>query len=750
MNHRFLRIALWSGLGVLLTVTGYLVMNTTFMPYDDEGFVLLSLRNYLAGLRLYDDVFSQYGPWPYVYHQLVTTAAGHAELTHAFGRMLTLLHWVIMALLAGGIAWRLARSHVAAGVAALLVFSLTWQTISEPTHPGSLIGMLVAAAAVLISVLPGARRPALIYAGLGLITALLLLTKINVGLLLAAGVGGFAVQHTAWPGAWRRLAWLGTAGLLALPWILLGRQLHLPWALVLAGQFTFAAAGLLWLTPAAAPVPARLSVRAWPAAVFAALAAILAVCGVVVLRGTTLAALVQTVLIDPVRMPAKFVVGTPWYAESLVLAVAGALLVAKAGWDLRHGRPLGAWTRRPLGAWTRRLVGALRAIALGWLVVHAAEWPSYYGIFHFAANCLPLLPVFLVPLDPAKDATQRLALWGVAWIALPQVLHAFPVAGSQLAWATFLVVPLLVAGWWELGRVLPDLVPRAGRRLARGGAWLLAGTAAFTFGLLTQTGWTRYTQSRPLDLPGAEDIRLVGPARQVLRLLTLNASIHADLLITRQGMYSYNLWSGVPTPTAKNATHWFWLLDEPSQREIIGRLEANAHSALIVSHPLDAFMAENHIPMTGPLQDFVTRHYRPLFRYRDFSFLVPEHSEAVPFGQYQLQRADPGDPAVPPLRFQANILLDGAPGGIRLEPIEYGRPQGPDLLTAHTQVIFEPIDRAGRTIGAAIRAPVSHSLRGLYRLTILGPELPPRLPWQEYAIVVRGPDGRLLSESVYF
>ena len=52
MNHRLLRIALWSGLGVVLAVTGYLVMNTTFMPYDDEGFVLLSLRNYLSGLRL--------------------------------------------------------------------------------------------------------------------------------------------------------------------------------------------------------------------------------------------------------------------------------------------------------------------------------------------------------------------------------------------------------------------------------------------------------------------------------------------------------------------------------------------------------------------------------------------------------------------------------------------------------------------------------------------------------------------------
>jgi hypothetical protein len=742
MKHGVLRIALWSVLGVLLVVTGYLVMNTTFMPYDDEGFVLLSLRNYLSGLRLYDDVFSQYGPWPYVYHQIITTAAGHAELTHAFGRTITLLHWVVMSLLTGGLAWRLTRSHAAAGVTALLVFSLTWQTIAEPSHPGSHIGVLVAAAALLISLLPEAKRPARVYAGLGLITGLLLLTKINVGLLLAAGVGGFALQHTAWPRPWHRLAWLGAVGLLALPWVLLFRQLHFAWALVFAGQFTLAAAGLLWLTPSPAAASSRLPARAWPAAVVAALGALAVICGWVLLRGTTPGALVQTVLLSPLRMPANFIVRTPWYAESLVLAAAGALAVARAGWEIRRGRPLSPITR-----W---LVAALRVVALGWLALHVNEWPSYYGIFHFTANCLPLLAVFLVPLGPSATDPDRLALWGAAWIALPQVLHAFPVAGSQLAWATFLVVPLLVAGWWDLGRALPALVPSAGHRLAQAGGWLLGLAAAFTLGLLMHTGWQRYTTSRPLDLPGAEDIRIDGPARQALRVLTLNATIQADLLLTRQGMYSFNLWSGVPTPTAQNATHWFWLLSEQAQREIIARLEATPRSALIFSHSLDAFITQRRIPATGPLLDFVTARYQPLFRYGDYSFLMPAGSQAAVFGRYELQRSDSRDPAVPPLLFRTNVLVEGAPLRIRLEPIKHGEPAGPDLLTDQTQVIFEPIDRAGRTIGAAIPVPVRHSLRGLYRLTILAPNLPPNLPWQDYALVIRGPDGQLLSESVYF
>src|SRR4051812_11760919 len=167
MKPRFLRIALWSGLGCALLATGYLLMTTTFMLYDDEGFVLVSLRNYLAGLPLYDEVFSQYGPWPYVYHQVITTLGGHAPLTHTLGRAITLAHWVAMALLCGGGAWRLTRSQAAAAATAIITFGLTWQMVAEPSHPGSHISLLVALAGLLVTFLPDTKRPTAVYAGLG-------------------------------------------------------------------------------------------------------------------------------------------------------------------------------------------------------------------------------------------------------------------------------------------------------------------------------------------------------------------------------------------------------------------------------------------------------------------------------------------------------------------------------------------------------------------------------------------------------
>jgi len=740
MSRRLLRIALWSGLGVALCVTGYLIMNTTFMVYDDEGFVLISIRNYLAGLRLYDDVFSQYGPWPYVYHQIITTLGGHALLTHTLGRAITLVHWVTMALLCGAVAWRLTRSQVVALATTMLTFGLTWLMTAEPTHPGSLITVLVALLALLIVLLPGAQRPGPIYGGLGVVVALLVLTKINVGLLAAAGLGGFILHHTVWSGRWHRVAWMATAGLLALPWVLMGKQLHHDWALIFAVQFTLSAAGLLWLD-AEDSTRDRLPQRAWLAVPLGGLCTLAVVCGWVLARGTTFDALIKTVLLNPLRMPARFVVGVSWLPETWALAAAGGLLVARAGWDIRR--------RGELAATTVWLVVAARGAVFLVFLRFIADWANYHGLFHFMADCLPLLPVFLVPLVTSPAGPARLARWGVAWLALPQILHAFPIAGSQLGWATFLCVPLLVTGWWEAGIVLRERAAAKGRRLLLAGGLLLTLACCVMLGLLGYTGWQRYIHSRPLGLPGAEGVRVEGSLRRAQRLMSLNAGIHADVLFSRQGMYSYNLWSGVPTPTGQNATHWFWLLDENQQRAIIARLSATPRSAFITCPYLDELLVKFKVPVEGPLQDFVQQHYQPLVTYGGMVFQVPRGSQAAVFGRYEALGQDGGDAEALPLLIRGNVRLQGRVAAIDLEGLNYPWDTGANLLTRQTRVFVEPIDRNGNPTGAGIPLPADAPLDGLYRLSIFSPKLPPDLPWQDYALVVRDAGGSVLSESYH-
>jgi hypothetical protein len=53
------------GVGVVALLAAPLVFHafyTTFQEYDDEGYLLISLRDYARGGILYDEVYSQYGP----------------------------------------------------------------------------------------------------------------------------------------------------------------------------------------------------------------------------------------------------------------------------------------------------------------------------------------------------------------------------------------------------------------------------------------------------------------------------------------------------------------------------------------------------------------------------------------------------------------------------------------------------------------------------------------------------------------
>lgn len=64
LNKSPARIVIFSGLAAALGVAGYWLQFTTFMIYDDEGYVLLSLKHFTEHGGLYDRVYTQYGPFP--------------------------------------------------------------------------------------------------------------------------------------------------------------------------------------------------------------------------------------------------------------------------------------------------------------------------------------------------------------------------------------------------------------------------------------------------------------------------------------------------------------------------------------------------------------------------------------------------------------------------------------------------------------------------------------------------------------
>lgn len=739
MSRRWWQAAGWILLGVGLAVAASLMVNSTFMFYDDEGYVLISLRHFLEGRKLYTEVFSQYGPFPYVYHWLITASLDQ-PLTHMLGRHLTALHWTACGLLAGFIAQQLS-ARLSVGIAAAgITFALLWQMSSEPSHPGSLISLLVAGGGLLVIRLPASGRPAVLLAALGAIAAALSLTKINIGLFFVSSVGAILLLHAAWPPRLRTPArFLAAAGLLALPWGLMFGQRDNPDMLLFAVQFSAAAAGLLWVAPR--PETPVLAPRAAIAALLGYLAALVMIILVPVWRGTGFADLAGAALFSPLRHPAHFNVPFNWVARFDWVPVWAWSLTIAAGWR--------SASTGPFHHLVRWLVLLTRLVALGCFLWHLWTWPTVHALWEYFELCLPLTPLFVIPLGPAADG-RRLSL--LALLALPQVLHAFPVAGSQLGWGSFLLVPLFVCGTFDAFQALGSRVsPLAAKRLALGGGALLAAAGLVVSGLLLREGWRRQEESRPLGLPGAEGIMLDGKSRVTLRLLALNAQIHADLLFSRPGMYSHNLWSGVPTPTLCNATHWFWLLNEGEQRAIISRLEQTPQRAIINNRALDEFVEKIGVSMASPLQSHLQAAYRRLFRCGDFEFWVPRESGAVPFGRIEMREADTGAASqARAVMLQTRLALVGRPMGAALERINAPWETLVDFAGPAVRGMLEPINREDRPLGAPVAFPADRPLRGLYRLTLFHDAFPLTQVGDSLILNVRDDTGRVMAEATFF
>lgn len=723
-----LRVSLLLFLGAILATIGWRLMGTNFMIHDDEGYVLIGVKNFSEGGRLYDDVFTQYGPAPFLYYDAWHRLSGW-PVTNLFGRTLTLLHWIGAALACGLIAWRLSARTWAGLFAAVTVFGYLWQMTWEPPHPGGMIAFVTAGALALAveALLRGRTAHAL--SALGLAGAVLLLTKINVGLLWMVSAGAFLLIGTN-----RRSSWLAAFGLALVPFVLMRPLLGELWVLNFA--LVFAACGVAVCRLVADEEMATLRGRDWFAGMvpFAALG--VAIIGAILLRGTTPRGLLNGVLLDPLRHPVNFHFGFLWPPPAWITFVTA--LVITGLWLVRPGL-------RP------RLTGGialLRIAGLGCLAWQAETWLTIHGVGQMISLVLPLTPLFLVPLqeNPAGDR-RRQAAGLVALMGFAQVLHAYPVAGTQMAWGSFLLLPLFVTG-------LADAAAHLARRVQR--TWLVPLVAAIALlvsgwqtWLLFDQGRARWARSEPLELPGAESVRPTENVRYALRILTANAQLHSDLLFSRPGMFSFNLWSGVPTPTLRNATHWFWLLNAADQQAIIDRLRTEPRTAVISSRPLVEFLdREIGLTISGPLNDFIREHYRPLFTVSGYDFLVPKESAAAPFYVAQNYSSSVDTAGIEPGLVVVNVAIRATVARIQLRDVRNPAVPFAEWTADNSRVTLGLINASGQLAGEPRPAAWPLRIDGLRQLRLHHRRLLPA-GRPEMQLVFLDAAGRLLFEACY-
>ncbi len=597
---------------------GYYTTFTGFAGWDDEGELLITVKDFAHHGGLYTHIYSSFGPF---YYEAFSTIFSWLPVTLDNGRVATLVV-TLLASLGFGVAIQMFTRNVLAGVAmqvssfVLLILSFVYESM----HPMILVWLLLAVALIALALVARGHR-SVGYVVLGATVAALVLTVVNVGAFAAIALL-FTGLTLAPPVRRMRLPRAAAAVLfVATPVLIIlvgGGHVTDSWADKYSLVVALAAAGVVVVT-----YDRRLQglVGARDAARFLLGGAVLGalVVAIALLSGTRPEDLVRGLFIDPARFSTAFTIpiALPWGVVGWGAAcLAGAVLYRRYR---NQSSPPGL-----LDAWVHVAVG----LVILYIAVAQGQIHSPISISFTVA--LPLLFFTAVPPVGATES-ERVARVAVVALAVLEGLLAYPVDGAQGLWSSVLIVPpglfCLHDGMRQLS---PGLVMarRHGRRVATG---LLA--SVVLVGGLGWLGWVfggnlsweanGYHADSPVTLAGSNMIRL--PAGQIFNLEFLSAAIRAQCstFVTVPAMNSLYFWTGESPPATNWTNTWFDTSDGPLQKQVLNRIKGQDGSRFcVVDNPKwTYFWYQGHVIPQLPLARLVERFRR-------------EHGPPEPFGGY--------------------------------------------------------------------------------------------------------------------
>jgi len=733
LNKRFIPLLLLAAIIAALAWIGHGLLFSTFMLYDDEGYVLITLRDFGRHGGLYDLVFSQYGPAFYLGYDALQRLL-HFDWTNTVGRWITLCNWLGTAGICALILRRARLGWPLALFGFVDVFTYLWIMINEPMHPGGTIALMVALAAWLGWEALQRGRMDWFAVVAGCVGALLALVKINVGaFLIIAAIFWLVLAHPE-KRTERRLLSLIAVGAL-LPAVLMRTLIAESWVQTFIPLSAMATATvLICAAPTASIRPA--TNRVWVCFFGTGLFVTLAVAILLLVRGTSLSALVEGVFLGPLKHPTVYSFPMRWRPGVLLV---GAMALSLA-W---------LWWRQPENPRLRLTIAWLRIATT--ILFQFTLVPSIATSQVAMGLCygLPLAGLFACRLRSQNETTNRGNLARI-WLALVfalQSLHAYPVAGSQLSWGTFLWLPLMLLGLQE---ALDVVLAGGSLRLL---SFVRASVAAIAMVLCGGTLWHlskiarhNLADGQALNLPGAEKIVLPTNIASALRVISENAKVHADVLLSLPGAYSLNLWSGIPTPTLQNVTHWFSLMDEQQQSAITHSLEDSPRSAFVVQYVILAGLSEQGFHPAGPVLNYVRNHYHRVFALDGYSFWVRNGRTIAPLSTGLIrQTSDATNPA-----YLLKLILApraGKVASVELWNVSGGEWRVLDLDVSTTSVAATPLHLNGAEDGPTRHLEWPFAIDRVMRLDLSFTAKDPLPPAASLLVTLKDEAGRTLGQA---
>ena len=574
---------------------------TSLAKYDDEGYMMWTVKNFLAGHALYDQVVTVYGPFYYLYEWCILSITGAPAASDSL-RLVSAAFWVAAALVAFLLAYRATGSLVLAAAVHLLAFRALGFIGEETAHPQEACVLLLLALGRAFYI--ANRRLRLVM--MGVLGGAMAATKINLGIFVVVALTvGLTFEQ---PRGWRRNAACiaVSLGALALPAVLMWDRHTELWAISYCALIFFSLASTL-LTVLGLPWKSSHGLRdaVVVAGAFAATAA--AICCFPLIQGSTLKSLFQWLIVMPYRWSQAWSLAPNIHFMALIWAAVGVV----SAWFVYKGRVADPWL-------------AMVKLAFGAAVILFVATDRYEGLLNFATPYL-----WLVAARPTKPASNSLYAPTRALLALLgviQALYAYPVAGSQVGLVAVWMIVVAGICFWDAVSWGRSSGFETRFRWSR--SWMPVAvqvTAALLIaGLNLSIAWSarrKYESFVALGFPGAMHVRVEPEKAAALRAIVSRINSSCGTLITEPGMFSFHLWTGKPSLPGLDHQVWM-LLDDAAQAGIVREIARDPRACVVYDQEVVDFWTRGTNVSAKPGVRFIRENFQTVLEGSGYSLMM--------------------------------------------------------------------------------------------------------------------------------
>lgn len=604
-NSRLTTFLLFGAVTLWALPTAFFQVFSSF--YDDEGYLMITVKQFVEGRVLYDEIYTQYGAAYYFYKWLIHGLL-NLPVTHNITRLTTLFVWVLTSFLCGIFALRLTRSAVGGAAAYILTFLILFRMTDEPGHPQELCGLILIVSLLLLTGKNSGKSFNVRLGLLGATVALLLLTKINLGIFLGLALA-ISFLSLSPKNHIRHYALIVLTLLSALlPFVLFRNIFYLAWLKL--GYLVAVGLSATLITSLFKINITLLDLKHYLITLIGFCLTIFGIVLIVYLQGSTIEAFLNGIFFQHLTFGDKFPKAPPihrfafWWAIFAFLSVAAFLYFQKKMPD----------STIKFVALLKFLFG-MSVILSSFFNFHYFHFPNIFLVLNFAT---PFLWILLLNLNLREAAEQtvfpRIAL---VLVAILQPLQIYPIAGTQMNFGVFLMLIIAVVCLFDAAGELKIAFPKtfSGRHLpttfAVGLILLLTGYAGYRILYIYKV----YQSNIPLSFSATEFVRLPEQEVAFYNFLVENIKNNCDDFITLPGKNSLYFWTRIEPPTTYNTTASLALLSEKQQQAIVRKMQSSPRGCLVSTntyistdnnntHPLLKYLQENYkLPLLKHLRE---------------------------------------------------------------------------------------------------------------------------------------------------